>query len=197
MTPINYNNITMEQAKEAFEYLTSCCEENEKEYLEEHLEDCVEDITEEDFQEKYDGDAYKLPLENIMGTFGDLRLVRAFFKQQEEKQKQNVPVDLTSISDKEKKTKKNKNLKIVTEFKKILCKTIYVDEEYIKFVENPCVSTKLSDDYEKCELCDGYYHTDDNLEVEYMDATEPKCINCECLGEIIINKCTGECEECM
>ena len=99
----------MNQAKDAFDNLTSCCEENEKEYLEEHFEDCVEDITEEEFEEKYDGDAYKLPLDNVMCTFGDLRLVRDFFAQQEEKQrqkweenekqKQNVPVDWSSISD--------------------------------------------------------------------------------------------------
>jgi hypothetical protein len=94
-----------------------------------------------------------------------------------------------------------KVLKVVSEFKKVekrLCKTIHTakTQEYIQYVDCECVDTKISDEYEKCELCDGYYHTDDNLEVEYIDTKEPKCINCGLLGDIIISKVTGECEEC-
>lgn len=103
------------------------------------------------------------------------------------------------------KTLKNKKLlMVVSEVKKVekvekrLCKTIHTTktQEYIQYVDCECVDTKISDEYEKCELCDGYYHTDDNLEVEYFDTEEPKCINCGLLGDIIISKVTGECEEC-
>lgn len=62
--------------------------------------------------------------------------------------------------------------------------------------EHPCVAEPLDDSYEKCEICDGYYHPDeDYILIEEIDDEE--CCLCGRTGSIATGnlarmKCSGE-----
>ncbi len=62
--------------------------------------------------------------------------------------------------------------------------------------EHPCVAEPLDDSYEKCEICDGYYHPDEDyiLIEEIYDEFCALCNRCGSIatGNLARMKCSGE-----
>jgi hypothetical protein len=84
--------VTMETAKDAFKEIMYALASDEMEYLLDNFDECVEGITEEEFEEEYDGDAYKLPIENIVCNFVNIRVLQLYFENE---------IELSSVSDDE------------------------------------------------------------------------------------------------
>ena len=62
--------------------------------------------------------------------------------------------------------------------------------------ECPCVAEPVDDSYDKCELCDGYYHPDEDfiLIEEIYDEECCLCGRCGSIatGNLVIMKCSGD-----
>jgi hypothetical protein len=62
--------------------------------------------------------------------------------------------------------------------------------------ECPCVATPLDDSYEKCELCDGYYHPDKDYILIEEIGDEECCLCGRCgsiaTGNLVQMKCSGD-----
>ena len=80
----------METARDAFNDIASNLAFDEMEYLLDNFEQCVEGITEEEFEKEYDGDVYKLPIENILSSFVNIRTLEMYFENE---------IELSSVSD--------------------------------------------------------------------------------------------------
>ena len=62
--------------------------------------------------------------------------------------------------------------------------------------ECPCVATPLDDSYEKCELCDGYYHPDKDF-ILIDEIGDEECCLCGrtgsiATGNLVIMKCSKD-----
>ncbi len=62
--------------------------------------------------------------------------------------------------------------------------------------ECPCVATPLDDSYEKCELCDGYYHPDEDF-ILIEEIYDEECCLCGrtgsiATGNLVKMKCSGD-----